>query len=87
VLSESESQDVVEELATVADVVPIDRETVLSSVARSRQRGFSYWDALIVEAALGAGCVQLLSEDMQHGRRIDTLRIENPFRGPTAPSS
>ncbi len=28
---------------------------------------FSYWDSLIVAAALDAGCSTLYSEDMQHG--------------------
>ena len=40
----------------------------------------SYYDALIVAGALEAGCARLLSEDMQHGQRIEALRIENPFR-------
>ncbi len=42
--------------------------------------GFSFYDALIVAAALEAGCKRLLTEDMQHGQRIDGLRIENPFK-------
>lgn len=37
-------------------------------------------DALIVAAALEAGCDRLLSEDLQHGPKIDGLRVENPFR-------
>lgn len=41
---------------------------------------FGFYDALIVGAALEAGCRRLLSEDLQHGQRIGTLRIENPFR-------
>ncbi len=41
---------------------------------------FSFYDALIVAAALTAGCRRLLSEDLQHGQRIETLVIENPFR-------
>lgn len=36
-------------------------------------------DSLIVAAALAAGCARLLSEDLQHGQRIDTLTIHNPF--------
>jgi predicted nucleic acid-binding protein len=35
---------------------------------------------LIVAAAQEAGCSILYSEDMQHGQRVDDLRIENPFR-------
>ena len=42
---------------------------------------FGFYDSLIVAAALQAGCKRLLSEDMQHGQRIDGLRIENPFKG------
>lgn len=45
----------------------------------SRHR-FSWYDSLIVAAAQVAGCSILYSEDMQHGQRVDELRIENPFR-------
>jgi predicted nucleic acid-binding protein len=41
---------------------------------------FSFYDSLIVAAALTAGCSRLLSEDLQHGQRIETLTIHNPFK-------
>lgn len=37
------------------------------------------YDSLIVAAALEAGCTRLLTEDLQHGQRIETLIVENPF--------
>lgn len=40
---------------------------------------FSFYDALIIAAALEAGCKKLYSEDLQHGQRIERLRILNPF--------
>ena len=40
---------------------------------------FSLWDAMIVEAALKAGADRLLTEDFQHGRVIEGMRVENPF--------
>lgn len=44
---------------------------------------FSYWDSLIVAAALDAGCATLFSEDMQHGQKIEgELTIINPFIQP-----
>ena len=46
---------------------------------RARWR-FSFYDSLIVAAALTAGCSRLLSEDLQHGQRIETLTIHNPFK-------
>ncbi len=47
---------------------------------RSRYQ-FSYWDSLIVAAALEGGCTTLYSEDLQHGQLIDQrLSIVNPFK-------
>ena len=39
----------------------------------------SWYDSLIVCAALHAECTILYSEDMQHGQRFGALRIQNPF--------
>lgn len=41
---------------------------------------FSFYDSLIVAAALQEGCTRLYSEDLQHGQRIEGLIIEDPFR-------
>ncbi len=40
---------------------------------------FSFYDALVVAAALEAGCTRLFSEDLQHGQQVGGLRIVNPF--------
>jgi predicted nucleic acid-binding protein len=40
----------------------------------------AYWDAAIIAAARAAGCRQLLSEDMTHGREVEGVLIVNPFR-------
>lgn len=40
----------------------------------------SHWDGLIIASALAADCTTLYSEDMQHGRVIESkLTIVNPF--------
>ncbi len=44
--------------------------------------GYRVHDALIIAAAIEAGCRRLLTEDLQHGQRIEGLSIENPFRLP-----
>ena len=41
---------------------------------------FGFYDSLIVAAALSAGCTRLMTEDLQHGQRIETLTVENPFK-------
>ena len=41
---------------------------------------FSFYDSLIVAAALEAGCHTLYSEDLKHGQQIGELTITNPFK-------
>jgi predicted nucleic acid-binding protein len=41
---------------------------------------FSFYDSLIVAAAQVAGCRRLVSEDLQHGQRVENLIIVDPFR-------
>jgi predicted nucleic acid-binding protein len=43
------------------------------------QHGFSWWDSLIVAAAIAQDCITLLTEDLQHGLIIGKLRVANPF--------
>ena len=42
--------------------------------------GLSWWDALIVAAALGAGARWLLTEDLQDGQDLFGLTVVDPFR-------
>jgi predicted nucleic acid-binding protein len=45
--------------------------------------GYRLYDALIIAAALDAGCATLFSEDLHHGQVIDDrLTIRNPFATP-----
>jgi len=39
----------------------------------------AWYDSIIVASALEGRCDTIYSEDFQHGREIDGLRIENPF--------
>lgn len=40
---------------------------------------YSFYDSLIIAAALDAGCDRLYSEDLQGGQRIEGLAVVNPF--------
>jgi len=60
-------------------VVPANADFVLRSMAASQRHQLSIWDALILQAALDAGCDTLLSEDLQTGQRFGTLEVVNPF--------
>ena len=54
--------------------------TVTEACRIAGRYGFSFYDSLIIAAALESACSILLSEDMHHGIVIDDkLRIKNPF--------
>ena len=61
-------------------VRPVHAGLVKAAIERSRVSRLSYWDALIVETAIEAGAMVLLTEDMHEGQRIENLRIANPFK-------
>lgn len=44
--------------------------------------GFSFYDSIIVAGAIESGCSRLYTEDLQHGQRVESLTIEDPFRTP-----
>ncbi len=45
--------------------------------------GFSFWDCSIIAAARAKNCLELMTEDLSHGREIAGVRIVNPFLEPT----
>jgi predicted nucleic acid-binding protein len=60
-------------------VVQVDVALVVSASELEERHTLSFWDALIVEAARRAGATRLLTENLQQGRRIGGVSIENPF--------
>jgi predicted nucleic acid-binding protein len=54
-------------------------EDVLAAIDLHRLHQLSFWDALIVRAAMQSGARILYAEDMQNGRRFDGIQIVNPF--------
>ena len=67
-------------LRAVCVVEALTTETHEKALTLAARLGLSFYDALIVSAALLAGCKTLHSEDMQHGQVIERrLTIRNPF--------
>jgi predicted nucleic acid-binding protein len=60
-------------------VVTLELEDVLGAIDLLRLHQLSFWDALVVRAAIVSGCSRLLSEDLQAGRRFERLEVVNPF--------
>jgi len=45
----------------------------------TRKYSISWYDSLIVAAAIESGCGSLYSEDFQHGQKFGGLVVRNPF--------
>lgn len=56
-----------------------DANLVLDADALARTEQLAWFDALVVEAAIGSDCKRLFSEDLGHGRRFGRLIVRNPF--------
>ena len=60
-------------------VYTITTGDVLEAADLEGRHALSFWDALIIVAAARSGAERIVSEDLQHGRTIAGVRIENPF--------
>ena len=49
------------------------------SLQLSAQFSLSWYDSLIVGAALEGDCGVLFTEDLQHGQKLGNLTVQNPF--------
>jgi predicted nucleic acid-binding protein len=60
--------------------LPITVEMHEGALRIAEKHGYNIYDALVVAAALEAGCATLYSEDLHDGQTIDgQLTIRNPF--------
>ena len=67
-------------MATCPDPVPLTAALNATARRHADRYGFAFYDALIVAAALQAGCDVLCTEDLQHGQVIEQrLTVCNPF--------
>jgi len=67
------------EALSLLEIVTPRVEDLLAAIDLHRLHSLSIWDALVVRAALVSGCRVLYTEDLQHGRRFETVEIVNPF--------
>ena len=64
-------------------VVTVTPHIIIAATDLHRLRSLSFWDSLIIQAAITSGCDTLYSEDLNSGEIIHGVRIVNPFTGKT----
>jgi predicted nucleic acid-binding protein len=52
---------------------------LVDAVRLQQKAQLSFWDALIVQAAIDGGCDRLYSEDLNAGQRFGPVVVVNPF--------
>jgi predicted nucleic acid-binding protein len=61
---------------TVVYLEPLD---TIEAIRIAQKNSLSYWDSQIVCAAIKANASYLLSEDLNHGQKIEGIKVVNPF--------
>lgn len=59
--------------------IGVEREVIEGALRVADDHKISYWDALIVTAAVRSGCRTLHTEDLNSGQVIEGIKIVNPF--------
>ena len=78
-LTSAKALEVVEEYLTWT-VVENTGRLLTSAIDLQQKAQLSFWDAMVVQAAIEAGCDKLYSEDMNAGQHFGSLVIVNPFK-------
>jgi predicted nucleic acid-binding protein len=73
------AKNTVKDLLTWKPVV-INGALILKAIELHSRHKYSFWDSLIITAALAGGAKTILSEDLSDKQIIKEITIKNPFR-------
>ena len=72
-------KQVIHNYALYMPVVQITPALIEQAIDISIEAQLSFWDSLILSAAVSAGCTVLYSEDLNNGQIIHGVTVRNPF--------
>ncbi len=67
--------------------VAVDAPLLRAALDIADQHTLSYWDSLVVAAAVRANCDRLLTEDLAAGSVVAGVLVVNPFASPERPTT
>lgn len=73
------AKELLQNLSEFFDVHKNSVRDILRAVDISIKTQFSFWDSLIISAAISSGCDWLYSEDLNDGQNVDGVTIKNPL--------
>ena len=62
------------------EIIDNDGELLLAAMDIQARYLYSFWDSLIIAAAVKSGASVLLTEDLKNGQIIEDVMIKNPFK-------
>jgi predicted nucleic acid-binding protein len=71
---------IVRDLAASVEIHVPSVADIIGAAERAVREKIHHYDALIVQAAVSAGCGVLITEGLQDGRRFDGVTVTDPFR-------
>lgn len=78
-LAAGAAQAFIERIVARRPVQPVDASLVVEALSLRQRHVLSHWDAAILCAAKRAGAHTVISEDFEHDRSYDGVRVLNPF--------
>ena len=75
----AEVRDNLEMVSELFAVTPVTIETHSLGLKIAETTGLRIYDACIIAAAELSGCTIVVTEDMNHGQRIGSVTVHNPF--------
>lgn len=64
------------------DLIVNNGESILEAIEIHSRHNYSFWDSMIIQAAINGGASLLISEDLSDGKTINGVTIKNPFISP-----
>ena len=83
-LAPSQAGDFVRDWLEVFEVAAANRAALVDAMNAVDEHRLSFWDALLWATVRQAGCSAVVTEDMQHGRRLGGVAFIDPFAADSA---
>ena len=77
--SKEKAKEYVENFSDSFTVEQVSVPLILKAINISIKNQFSFWDSLILSAAIQSGCIICYSEDLTNGQIVEGVKVVNPF--------
>ncbi len=84
-LEAAEAKNFVLRWSNTFPIAMAGEKSLADAMDAAEKHQVSFWGAMLLASARLAGCSAVISENMQHGRRLDGIEIINPFAVDAAP--